>query len=167
MPYRDTVLSSVCLLSSSQTWFHHRSHWCLNLSWFSALPCERLRDYLHNDWYALLSSTSSPHSSLLPSPYPSLLPSPHSPPHSPLLTPLPTPLSSLPSPLPLLAPPPHSSLLRSVVHIAVFFGSQFDHWCYSFTESAESVDDFPLSFATALFSFLYHLATYEASKYSV
>ena len=25
-------------------------------------------------------------------------------------------------------------------------------------------DDFPLSFATALFSFLYHLATYEASK---
>ena len=92
------------------------------------------------------------------------------PPSFPLLTPLPTPLSSLPSPLPLLAPPPHSSLLRSVVHIAVFFGSQFDHWYYSFskfTESAESVDDFPLSFATALFSFLYHLATYEASEYSV
>ena len=26
-------------------------------------------------------------------------------------------------------------------------------------------EDFPLSFATALFSFLYHLATYEASKF--
>jgi len=32
------------------------------------------------------------------------------------------------------------------------------------SDSTESVSDFPLSFATALFSFLYHLATYEASE---
>ena len=129
------MLSSVCLLSSSQAWFHHRSHWCLNLSWFSALPCERLRDYLHNDWYALLSS---PPSSLLCSPHSSLL----TPLSSPLLPLLSSPLlsspllssplfsspllSSLPSPLPLLAPPPHSSsLLMSIVHMAVSFGNQF------------------------------------------
>ena len=138
-------MSSVCLLSSSQAWFHHRSHWCLNLSWFSALPCERLRDYLHNDWYALLSSPPSsllcsPHSSLLTPLSSPLLPSPSSPLlsspllssplfSSPLLSsplfssPL---LSSLPSPLPLLAPPPHSSsLLMSIVHMAVSFGNQF------------------------------------------
>ena len=123
-------MSSVCLLSSSQAWFHHRSHWCLNLSWFSALPCERLRDYLHNDWYALLSSPPSsllcsPHSSLLTPLSSPLLPSPSSPLlSSPLFSsPL---LSSLPSPLPLLAPPPHSSsLLMSIVHMAVSFGNQF------------------------------------------
>lgn len=32
------------------------------------------------------------------------------------------------------------------------------------TVTSLGTDEFPLSFATALFSFLYHLATYEASK---
>ena len=30
--------------------------------------------------------------------------------------------------------------------------------------ASDVADEFPLSFATALFSFLYHLATYEASE---
>ena len=114
----ETVFSLVCLLS--QTWFYHRGHWRLNLSWFSALPCERLRDYLHSNWYALLSSfwlLSPPSSFPLLSPL-SSLPSPLSPLLSPLSSPhFLTPLSSLPSPhspllTPLSSPPsPHSPLL--------------------------------------------------------